>query len=158
MAIPNVDWALREADLVARIQVVSIVKASEGSAIARSKVIDLVKGENDGSLIDLVFYPNVACPFQSFEVGEDCLVFVWRTQEGKLVTIFARAGQFAVKDGHCQLKLPDPPGLAYPEYSPESSFRSNLDQMTPIADLVIALRERAKSLQKSGAMPNFPRP
>ncbi|MEQ1853693.1 MAG: hypothetical protein ABMA01_19125 [Chthoniobacteraceae bacterium] len=94
--------ALRDADLIARIKVVSTKPAPTGSRykqLALATITDGIKGPKAGDTIQLLSDNGSICPNVLYGANDDCIIFARRTPEGYYETMNTYAGQFRVRDG-----------------------------------------------------------
>ena len=94
--------ALRDADLIARIKVVSTKPAPAGSRykqLALATITEGIKGPKGGDTIQLLSDNGFICPNVLYQANDDCIIFARRTPEGHYETMNTYAGQFRVRDG-----------------------------------------------------------
>ena len=100
--------ALKDADLVARVKIVSVTDAPAGSEyrkLARATVTDSAKGPKAGESIELLWDNGSICPNVIYKVGDDCIVFAKRQKSGYFETMNTYAGQFRLENGTTECYL-----------------------------------------------------
>jgi hypothetical protein len=98
----DLETALRDADLIARIKVVSTKPAPAGSRykqLALATMTESIKGSKAGETIQLLSDNGSTCPNVLYAANDDCIIFARRTPEGYYETMNTYAGQFRVRDG-----------------------------------------------------------
>ena len=94
--------ALRDADLIARIKVVSTKPAPPGSGykqLAEATISEAIKGSKAGNTIQLLSNNGFICPNVIYKANDDCIIFARQTPKGYFETMNTYAGQFCVRDG-----------------------------------------------------------
>ena len=94
--------ALRDADLIARIKVVSTKPTPVGSRykqLAQATITEGIKGRKGGDTIQLFSDNGLACPNVLYDVNDDCIIFARQTPEGYFETMHTYTGRFRVRDG-----------------------------------------------------------
>ena len=100
--------ALKDADLVARVKIVSVANAPADSGfrqLARAMITDSAKGPKAGESIELLSDNGFICPNVNYAVGDDCIVFAKRRKSGHFQTMNTSAGQFRLDKGATECYL-----------------------------------------------------
>ena len=98
----DLDSALRDADLIARIKVISVAQAPSDSGykqLAQATVTESIKGLKAGTVIELLSDNGFTCPNVLYQANDDCIIFARRTPKGHFETMNTYAGQFRIRDG-----------------------------------------------------------
>ena len=108
--------ALRDADLVARVKIISVVTAPADAGfrqLARATITDVAKGPKTGENIELLSDNGYTCPNVVYQVGDDCIVFAKRRKSGHYETMNTYSGRFRLENGvtECYLLLKLDPDL-----------------------------------------------
>ena len=94
--------ALKDADLVAHVKIVSVADAPADSGfrqLARATITDSAKGPKAGEHIELLSDNGNICPNVLYAAGDDCVVFAKRNKSGHFQTMNTYAGQFRIENG-----------------------------------------------------------
>ena len=155
-ALPLAVWldletALRDADLIARVRVISVSPAPADSGfkhIARVTVIDTAKGSKLGESVDLLSDNGLTCPNVLYAVGDDCIVFAKRRKNGHFETMNAYAGQFRVENGSAEFYLPSRLSPPLWEHGSTEQILAELKRKIPAAEIMADLRRRLSNTSK----------
>ncbi|HEY0074958.1 MAG TPA: hypothetical protein VGB77_12715 [Abditibacteriaceae bacterium] len=91
---------IAQSDLIARVEVLSISKnepKSRYQSIAKIKIIQTIKGESNGKILNLEFDNGLGCPNVLYAKGEDCLIFAALLKNGHYHTYNTYYGKFEIK-------------------------------------------------------------
>lgn len=141
----DLDKALRDADLIARVKVISVGPAPANSGythIARATIMEALKGQKLGESIDLLSDNGLSCPNVIYAVGDDCIVFARRRKTGHFDTMNAQAGRFLVEKGSAEfypLIKPDPEVM---RHGTAEQIQAEFRRKTPAEEIIKELRRR----------------
>lgn len=90
------------AERIARVQVVSTRANEQGRpyrSVATVRVLQPIKGSGGRRAFEIEFDNGLGCPNVLYSPGEDCLVFVTRTENGRYQTFNTYFGKYLLRDG-----------------------------------------------------------
>jgi hypothetical protein len=145
----DLDSALKEADLIARLTVTSVGPAPKDSGyrnLATANVTNSVKGLPAGS-VSLLSDNGYICPNVLYKVGDECIVFAKRRPDGSFETMNQYSGQFRVEDGKVRYYAFRRPETHLPAGASREAITKELEKMVPADEIVTELRERLKKVK-----------
>ncbi len=99
------DEKVAASDLIARVKIISTHKIDEPAEylyLAKAEVLDGVKGATTGQIIDLEFHNGMLCPNVTYIMGDDCIIFAAKMDNGHYHTINTYFGKIDIN----LLKMP----------------------------------------------------
>jgi hypothetical protein len=144
----DVESALQEADLIARITVTSVGDAPKGSGyehLATATVTNSVKGLPAGATLSILSDNGYICPNVVYGVGDDCIVFAKRRRDGSFETMNTLAGRFRVQNGNVRYYSFHRISTQLAMHGSDEDIRKEFERTAPAEQILTELRERLKN-------------
>jgi hypothetical protein len=147
----DLDTALRDADLIARIKVISVAPAPAHSGfnhIAHATVMDVAKGSKQGETIEIFSDNGLVCPNVIYSVGDDCIVFARRTKSGHFETMNTYLGKFRIENGSTEFYLLPRFDPKLNQHDTPKQIQADFKRKIPADAIMTELRRRLSNTTK----------